>query len=119
MPASMISAPTGGRPNVIGSSIAMVANEPTPGKTPIRLPVTTPIRQSNRLSGLTATEKPRARFERRSTMGLLGLELRPQVERQVQQVRKQEHASDGDSRPDECCLSPADLVCRRGADHEG
>ena len=35
MPASMISAPVGSSPKVIGSSMAMVAIGPTPGSTPI------------------------------------------------------------------------------------
>ena len=38
MPASMIRAPTGGSPNVIGSSMAMVASGPMPGNTPIKVP---------------------------------------------------------------------------------
>jgi hypothetical protein len=38
MPASMISAPTGGKPNVIGNSIAMVATVPMPGRTPTKVP---------------------------------------------------------------------------------
>ena len=58
MPASMISAPTGGRPKVIGSSIAMVATEPMPGSTPIRVPTSAPIRQNMMLYGWAATPKP-------------------------------------------------------------
>ncbi len=45
MPASMISADTGGKPNVIGSSMAMVAVGPSPGSTPISVPRKTPARQ--------------------------------------------------------------------------
>ena len=45
MPDSMISAETGGSPNVIGSSIAMVAIGPMPGSTPTAVPRNTPIRQ--------------------------------------------------------------------------
>jgi hypothetical protein len=45
MPESMISADTGGRPNVIGSSIAMVAVGRDPADTPMRVPRKTPIRQ--------------------------------------------------------------------------
>src|ERR1700744_3492663 len=69
MPASMISAPTGGRPNVIGSSIAMVASGPTPGNTPIRVPTSAPIRHMNRFIGVSETLKPRARLCKRSIMG--------------------------------------------------
>ena len=45
MPASMISAETGGKPNVIGSSMAIVAVGPRPGNTPIRVPRKTPSKQ--------------------------------------------------------------------------
>ena len=41
----MISAETGGRPKVIGSSIAIVAIGPMPGSTPTAVPRNTPIRQ--------------------------------------------------------------------------
>ena len=59
MPASMISAPTGGSPNVIGSSIAIVASGPMPGSTPISVPTSVPIRHRPRLVGVIATEKPK------------------------------------------------------------
>ena len=42
MPASMISAPVGSSPKVIGSSMAMVAIGPTPGSTPISVPTRQP-----------------------------------------------------------------------------
>ena len=58
----MISAPTGGRPKVIGSSIAMVASDPMPGSTPISVPTSAPIRQSKTLVGVTATPMPSQRF---------------------------------------------------------
>ena len=47
----MISAPTGGRPKVIGSSIAMVASGPMPGSTPISVPTRAPIRHSRTFHG--------------------------------------------------------------------
>jgi hypothetical protein len=68
MPASMISAPTGGQPNVIGSSIAMVAIGPTPGSTPIKVPTITPMKQSKMFIAEKATENPSARCEMRSCM---------------------------------------------------
>jgi hypothetical protein len=58
----MISAATGLRLNVIGSSIAMVATGPMPGSTPIRVPSSTPISAYSRWIGVTATENPRARL---------------------------------------------------------
>jgi len=45
MPASMISAVTGSRLKVIGSSMAIVAVGPMPGSTPTAVPSTTPSRQ--------------------------------------------------------------------------
>ena len=45
----MISAPTGGRPKVIGSSMAMVASGPTPGSTPISVPTSAPIRHRHKI----------------------------------------------------------------------
>src|SRR5262249_6919867 len=92
MPASMISAPTGGNPKVIGSSIAMVATEPMPGSTPINVPTSAPMRQNNRFHGVAATEKPSARLARRSCMtDSLGSEPRPELERQIQQIDEQQH----------------------------
>ena len=60
MPASMISAPTGGRPKVIGSSMATVAMVPIPGSTPTSVPTSAPIRHSRMLTGIgidSAAEK--------------------------------------------------------------
>jgi hypothetical protein len=45
MPASMISAAVGFMPNVNGTSIATVVTGPMPGRTPIAVPTTTPMRQ--------------------------------------------------------------------------
>ena len=45
MPASMISADTGGSAYVVGSSIASVATGPMPGSTPISVPISTPMKQ--------------------------------------------------------------------------
>src|SRR5438874_321879 len=68
MPASMIKAPTGGRPKVIGSSIATVAMVPMPGNTPTSVPTSAPIKHSRRLIGVKATAKPRARLEKSSAI---------------------------------------------------
>ena len=67
----MMSAPTGGRPNVIGSSMAMVASDPMPGNTPISVPTSAPIKQRNTFMGVTATPIPSQRFEIRSYMVVL------------------------------------------------
>ena len=45
MPASMIRAEIGGKTNVIGRSMAMVAVGPSPGNTPIKVPRKTPMKQ--------------------------------------------------------------------------
>ena len=45
MPASMMSAVTGAKEKVIGSSIAIVAVGPMPGSTPTRVPSSTPTKQ--------------------------------------------------------------------------
>jgi hypothetical protein len=50
----MISAETGGSPNVIGNSMAMVAIGPIPGRTPTAVPRKTPTRQYKRLDRLIA-----------------------------------------------------------------
>src|SRR5690349_16332460 len=62
MPASMISAPTGGSPKVTGSSMVMVAMGPMPGSTPISVPTRQPMKQSPRLWRVKATENPSSRF---------------------------------------------------------
>src|SRR5262249_41311287 len=119
MPASMMSADTGFRLNVIGSSIAMVATGPTPGRTPISVPSSTPIRAYSRLSGLTATPKPRMRLWKRSMRASAERECgRAHREGQRQafhedQVREQ----DEDDEEDED-LFPFELVAAVGADED-
>src|SRR5947207_13217894 len=72
MPASMMSAPVGSMPKVIGSSMVMVAIRPTPGSTPIRVPMRQPMKHSARFLSDSATAIPSARLLKRSTMELLG-----------------------------------------------
>src|SRR5215813_4595541 len=120
MPASMIRAPTGGSPKVIGSSMAMVATEPMPGSTPINVPTSAPIRQNTRFHGVAATEKPSARLARRSCMtNSLGSEPRPQLEREIQQVDEQQH---GKRRHDDAGndgFDPSGFCRAEPGDHEG
>src|SRR5262252_8249536 len=69
MPASMISAETGGSVNVTGSSIAMVATGPIPGNTPINVPSSTPKKHQMTLcQSSSATLKPRPRLAIRASM---------------------------------------------------
>src|SRR6185436_8429542 len=94
MPASMIKAPTGGRPKVIGSSIATVAMVPMPGNTPTSVPTSAPIRHSPRVIGENATPKPRARLLTRSIiMPSLNQETREELERQPERVWDQQAAT--------------------------
>src|ERR1700741_1301625 len=95
MPASMIRAPTGGRPKVIGSSIATVAMVPVPGRTPPSVPTSAPIRHSNRLIGVKATPKPRARLEKRSAITpSLNQETREELQWQPERIREKQAATD-------------------------
>ena len=58
----MMSEDSGGRVNVAGSNIAIVATGPMPGNTPIKVPSRQPIKQYKRLLRVRATPKPRVRF---------------------------------------------------------
>src|SRR5665213_422748 len=62
MPANMISDAVGGRWNVIGSSMAIVATGPMPGRTPISVPTMQPISAYNRFWKESATLKPSVRL---------------------------------------------------------
>src|SRR6185503_21222321 len=108
MPASMISAPTGGRPNVIGRSIAIVASGPMPGSTPISVPTSVPMRHSIRLVGVAATEKPCARLTNRSMVR--SSEPRPELQREVQSPGEEQRAEQGQHRGPDDRLTPADLL---------
>src|SRR6267142_3480113 len=111
MPASMISAPTGGRPKVIGSSIATVAMVPMPGSTPTSVPTSAPIRQSRRLIGLSATPKPRARLEKRSAITpSLNQETREELQWQPERIREKQAATDGQADADDDGFLPPRLV---------
>src|SRR6202022_4411752 len=119
MPASMISAPTGGRPKVIGSSIATVAMVPMPGSTPTSVPTSAPIRHSNRLIGENATPKPRARLWKRSTITpSLNQKTREQRHRQPEHVGKQQGAADRQANADDDRLLPLRLRCAQRRDDE-
>src|SRR3712207_2476844 len=68
MPASMMMAVVAGWPKVIGSSREMVATGPIPGSTPMAGPMIQPMKANRRLSRLSATPKPCARFWRRRSI---------------------------------------------------
>src|SRR5216683_6980216 len=121
MPASMIRAPTGGSPNVIGSSIATVAMVPMPGNTPTSVPTRAPIRHSRRLIGLKATPKPRARLEKRSAITpSLNQETREELQRQPERIREKQTATDRQADADNDRLLPLGLRCSQcGNDEAG
>ena len=89
-----MSAPTGGRPNVIGSSMAIVASEPMPGSTPISVPTSAPIMHNIMLVGVAATPKPKPEIGKKIIHGgpRRSAEPGPKLERQVQAIGEQERA---------------------------
>src|SRR5215510_2286598 len=93
MPASMISAPTGGRPKVIGSSIAMVATEPT--------------EQNVEWIGRDLEAHPEVREKvRHDLLTPESVEARPKLERQVEQVDEQQHAEQSHQRRGDRAFDP-------------
>src|SRR4051812_43798057 len=121
MPASMIKAPTGGSPNVIGSSIATVAIVPMPGNTPTRVPTSAPIRQSRRLIGVKATPKPSARLEKSSAIApSLNQKTREELQRQPERIGEKQTAADRQEDADDDGLFPLGFRrAQRGNDETG
>src|SRR3954454_15067298 len=97
MPASMIIAPVGSSLKVSGSSIAIVAEGPRPGSTPMIVPSTTPTTHIINALGVSATWKPCINPVRRSIAGVLGPGARGQrhVERDLENQVEQQRAADG------------------------
>src|SRR5437764_79613 len=130
MPASMMSAPVGSSPNVIGSRIAMVAMGPTPGSTPMSVPMRQPTKQSRTLTGrgttpmpgtstgtrLRTVEKPSARLAKRS--------IRASTQRQDGDGKAEHHLEQHDAERshrdgEDHRLLPAHLVGGEAADQHG
>src|SRR5438477_4179444 len=88
MPASMISADSGLRLKVIGSSMAMVATGPMPGRTPIRVPRMQPTKAYKRFCSVSATPKPIHRLAKTSMRAPLAVGRRPERERQRQALHE-------------------------------
>src|SRR5438477_6944766 len=119
MPASMIKAPTGGRPKVIGSSIATVAMVPMPGNTPTSVPTSAPIRHSRRLIGVKATPKPSARLEKSSAITpSLNQETREELQRQPKRIGEKQTAADRQADADQDGLLPFRFRRAERGDHE-
>src|SRR3954465_2442360 len=136
MPASMINAPTGGRPNVIGSNMATVAIVPMPGSTPASVPTSAPIRHSRMLIGIgiekpppshcgdqgvnwNTTWKRSARWEKRSPITpSLNQKTGPELHRQPQAVGKEETAERGQANADDDGFLPLGLRRSQGRNQE-
>src|SRR5262249_4416191 len=120
MPASMINAPTGGRPKVMGSNIAMVATVPMPGRTPTKAPTSAPGRQNRMLYGLAATWKPIQRFARSSDMMTHphSEEVRRELDRQLEQDHEQQPADGSHCSSRDQALDPAHLGRAKDGDYE-
>jgi hypothetical protein len=86
MPASMISAEVGSPIwKVIGRSMAIVAVGPMPGRTPISVPSSTPMKQKPRFWSVEAVAKPSERLSNRSMVGSSGL-AKPRAEQPERQA---------------------------------
>src|SRR4028119_1386497 len=68
MPASMMIAVVAGCPKVIGSSSEIVATGPIPGSTPMAVPIKAPSSAKLRFWSESATPRPCARLDRRSSI---------------------------------------------------
>src|SRR5215475_13163462 len=101
-----MSADTGGNTNVTGSSMAMMAVGPRPGRTPIAVPRKTPIKQYSRLARVAAVCSPNQRWLSNSMVispvcGCLALTAEPGTDdrqRDSQTFNKYENAKDCQAR---------------------
>src|SRR5882757_8258103 len=116
MPASMMRAPTGGRPKVIGSSIATVAMVPMPGSTPTSVPTRAPIRHIRRFVGVNATPKPRARFEKSSITPSLDQKTRKHRHRKAEDIGEQDRTPGRQAGADDGGFVPLGFVTAEGGD---
>ena len=105
-----MSAPTGGRPKVIGSSMAMVASEPMPGSTPISVPTSRTDQAKQDVGRRRRHAEAQPEIGKKFIHGASrrSAETRPKLERQVQAVREQERAEGGQhGRPEQGFSSSA------------
>src|SRR5262245_7429017 len=84
MPASMMIAPAGFMPKVSGSSIAIVAGGPRPGRMPTTVPRNTPTKHHRRFAGASATANPCSRPVRMSTLEAQDARRKREAEREVE-----------------------------------
>src|SRR5687767_303250 len=101
----------GSMPKVSGSSSATPDGGPMPGRAPMRMPRTTPPMAMTRLKGVSATEKPRARFDRKSIAASEAehacrhRDLQPVDEDQV--VHRRDRQRHGDGQRPRLAVEPA------------
>src|SRR5688500_16733452 len=100
MPASMISAVTGSKLKVIGSSSAIVAVGPMPGSTPTAVPSATPRRQKKRFSRRSAVSMPRPRLSNSSIGRLHRDPVADQRQAQLERHDEDENRDNGQSSRD-------------------
>src|SRR5687767_9020191 len=112
MPASMMSAATGGTLKVSGSSIAMVASGPMPGSTPIRVPSSTPMKQNQRFCSVSATVKPKMRLLN-SSMSVFPDPLDHRIG-QPEAPDEDRQRKDGEADGEQQDFEPLELLARRG-----
>src|ERR1051325_4401614 len=120
MPASMMSAPTGLRLNVIGRSMAIVATGTMPGERASGVRSSQPSRAKSRLIGVAATLKPMTRLWKIFSIGRSSAEvLGPDREGQRQALHEHEHREQYEDDEEDRHFFPLELVSARGADeHE-
>src|SRR5215212_2862867 len=122
MPASMIRAPTGSSPKVIGKRMAMVAIGPTPGSTPISVPTMQPRKHRARFCSERATERPSPRLEMISDIAPSDVDRGAGDDQDrrwwVQRIAEQADAERGHEDREEGELPRARLVRGQGADEE-
>src|SRR5712691_11817511 len=122
MPASMMMAPAGFMLKVSGSSIAIVAGGPSPGRIPTTVPRSTPTKHQNRLAGSSATANPFRRPARISTLETQNAHREGHAERSVE--HEIESARARDRRERRGCERPAvhhrhdEVGQQRKTDHE-
>src|SRR5262252_6766695 len=120
MPASMMSADTGGSVKVIGSSIAIVADGPMPGSTPINVPTITPMKQYHVFWRLRATLKPSVRWGKCCAKNSISPSSLPgpQRERQSQPVHEQRDGERDQYGGQEDHFLPAERLPAQGTDDD-
>src|SRR5690349_13586719 len=98
MPASMMIAPAGFMLKVSGSSIAIVAGGPSPGRMPTTVPRKTPTKHHSRFAGASATENPCRRLVTTSTLVAEETGRKRHVERPVEHEIEARPGRDGHER---------------------